>query len=42
MAKNRLVDLRYGMQHLQARFIYQKNPRAAVKMLDAIIKDVEA
>ncbi|KAI9841042.1 MAG: hypothetical protein M1838_003792 [Thelocarpon superellum] len=40
--RNRLVDFKYGMQHLLARVIHRKSPKAAAKFLDQIIQDVEA
>jgi len=40
--RHRLFDLKYNMQHLLARMLFQKNHRAAFKFLDGIIKDAEA
>ena len=40
--RHRLFDLKYDMQHLLARILFQKNSRAAFKFLDGITKDVEA
>ena len=40
--RNKLLDLKYGMQHLQARLLHRKSPKAALKLLDGIIQDVEA
>lgn len=40
--RHRLFDLKYNMQHLLARILFQKNHRAAFKFLDNIIKDTEA
>lgn len=40
--RHRLFDLKYNMQHLLARMLFQKNPRAAFKFLGGIIKDAEA
>ena len=38
----RFFDLKYNMQHLLARILFSKTPRAAFKFLDGISKDVEA
>jgi Cohesin loading factor len=38
----RLTDLKYNMQHLLARVTFLKNPKAAVRYLDGVIRDVEA
>ena len=38
----RFFDLKYDMQHLLARILFQKNPRAAFKFLDGVMKDAEA
>ena len=40
--RHRLFDLKYDMQHLLARILFQKNPRAALKFVDGIMKDAEA
>jgi hypothetical protein len=39
--RNRLQDLKYAMQHLQARYQFQSNHRAALKMLDKYIAEAE-
>ncbi|KAF2006100.1 hypothetical protein P154DRAFT_603374 [Amniculicola lignicola CBS 123094] len=39
--RSRLVDLKYSMQHLQARYQFQTNHRAALKSLDAPISEAE-
>lgn len=36
------ADLKYNMQHLRARMLFSKTPRAAFKYLDGIINDTEA
>ncbi|KAF2097469.1 hypothetical protein NA57DRAFT_77726 [Rhizodiscina lignyota] len=38
---NRLLDLKYSMQHLQARVLFRTKPKAALKSLDKLIPDVE-
>ena len=40
--RHRFFDLKYDMQHLLARTLFQKNPRAAFKFLDSIVIDAEA
>lgn len=40
--KHRLLDLKYSMQHLLVRVLYSTKPKASLKSLDGIIKDVEA
>ena len=40
--RHRFFDLKYNMQHLLARMLFSRNPRAAFKFLDAILKDAEA
>lgn len=40
--RHRFFDLKYNMQHLLARMLFDKTSRAAFKFLDGIIKDVEA
>ncbi len=40
--KHRLLDLKYSMQHLLVRVLYNTKPKASLKSLDGIIKDVEA
>ena len=40
--RHRFFDLRYNMQHLLARILFSRAPRAAFKFLDGIIKDAEA
>ena len=40
--RHRFFDLKYNMQHLLARMLYSKTPRAAFKFLDGILKDAEA
>ena len=40
--RHRFFDLKYDMQHLLARILFQKNPRAAFKFLDGVMKDAEA
>lgn len=39
--RSRLVDLKYSMQHLQARYQFKTNHRAALKSLDAPISEAE-
>ncbi|KAF2268909.1 hypothetical protein CC78DRAFT_529545 [Lojkania enalia] len=39
--RSRLHDLKYSMQHLQARYQFQSNHRAALKSLDKPISDAE-
>ncbi|KAL9099197.1 MAG: hypothetical protein Q9163_005273 [Psora crenata] len=38
----KLFDLKYNMQHLLSRILFQSNPKAAFKFLDGTIEDVEA
>lgn len=40
--RNKLLDLKYGSQHLLARVLFETQPRAALKSLDKYIQDVEA
>lgn len=40
--RHRLVDLRYSMLHLQARFQFRSRPRAALKMIDQLVPAMEA
>ncbi|KAL9075062.1 MAG: hypothetical protein Q9157_004153 [Trypethelium eluteriae] len=40
--KHRLFDLKYSMQHLLARTLFETRQKAALKFLDKIIPDVEA
>ena len=40
--RHRFFDIKYNMQHLLARILFEKNPRAAFKFLDGITQDVEA
>jgi Cohesin loading factor len=40
--QNRMLDLKYSMQHLLARMLYKSNPKAALKAVDGMIQDVEA
>ncbi|MCJ1456119.1 hypothetical protein MMC28_006478 [Mycoblastus sanguinarius] len=40
--RHRLFDLKYNMQHLLARILFQKHSRAAFKFLESILKDSEA
>lgn len=39
--RNRLLDLKYSMQHLQARALFRTKPKAALASIDKIIPDVE-
>jgi Cohesin loading factor len=39
--RNRLVDLKYSMQHLLVRVMFSKNSKASLKTLDAAIHDTE-
>ncbi|KAH0535956.1 hypothetical protein FGG08_007152 [Glutinoglossum americanum] len=38
---NRLLDLKYSIQHLLVRVMFKKTPKASMKALDIIIKDSE-
>ncbi|PGH04713.1 hypothetical protein GX51_03380 [Blastomyces parvus] len=38
---NRMYDLKYCMQQLLARILYKSNPKAAMKHVDGVIRDVE-
>ncbi|MCJ1435120.1 hypothetical protein MMC27_004490 [Xylographa pallens] len=40
--RHRFQDLKYNMQHLLTHVMFATNPRASVKFLDGVIKDVEA
>ncbi|PIG87211.1 hypothetical protein AARAC_004200, partial [Aspergillus arachidicola] len=40
--RNRMLDLKYSMQHLLARMLYKTNPKASMKAVDGMIQDVEA
>ncbi|KAF2491864.1 hypothetical protein BU16DRAFT_530287 [Lophium mytilinum] len=39
--RHRLLDLKYSMQHLQARVLAKTNPGAAIKTLDKVIREAE-
>lgn len=39
--QNKLVDLKYTMQQLLARMLFRSSPKAAIKMVDGILHDVE-
>ncbi|KKZ63252.1 hypothetical protein EMCG_02457 [[Emmonsia] crescens] len=38
---NRMYDLKYCMQQLLARILYKSNPKAAMKHVDGVIRDIE-
>ncbi|KAL2698067.1 hypothetical protein AAEP93_010777 [Penicillium crustosum] len=40
--RNRMLDLKYSMQHLLARMLHKSNPKASLKAVDGMIQDVEA
>ncbi|KAK2803864.1 hypothetical protein FQN50_006872 [Emmonsiellopsis sp. PD_5] len=40
--RNRMYDLKYCMQQLLARILYKSNPKAAMKLVDGVIRDIEA
>ncbi|MCJ1400658.1 hypothetical protein MMC11_003866 [Xylographa trunciseda] len=40
--RHRFQDLKYNMQHLLIHVMFATNPRASLKFLDGVIKDVEA
>lgn len=40
--QNRMLDLKYSMQHLLARMLHKTNPKASLKAVDGMIQDVEA
>ncbi|MCJ1378747.1 hypothetical protein MMC17_001846 [Xylographa soralifera] len=40
--RHRFQDLKYNMQHLLTHVMFATNPKASVKFLDGVIKDVEA
>jgi hypothetical protein len=40
-SQNRMLDLKYSMQHLLARMLYRSNPKASLKAVDGMIQDVE-
>ncbi|RMJ21535.1 hypothetical protein PHISP_07593 [Aspergillus sp. HF37] len=40
--RNRMLDLKYSMQHLMARMLHKTNPKASLKAVDGMIQDVEA
>lgn len=40
--RHRFFDLKYNMQHLLARTLFSKTPRAAFKFIEGILKDAEA
>jgi hypothetical protein len=40
--RNRMLDLKYSMQHLLARMLHKTNPKASMKAVDGMIQDVEA
>ncbi|KAJ6024572.1 hypothetical protein N7540_005369 [Penicillium herquei] len=39
--RNRMLDLKYSMQHLLARMLHKNNPKASLKAVDGMIQDVE-
>ncbi|PGH09926.1 hypothetical protein AJ79_05542 [Helicocarpus griseus UAMH5409] len=39
--RNRMYDLKYCMQQLLARILYKSNPKAAMKHVDGVIRDIE-
>ncbi|KEQ77112.1 hypothetical protein M436DRAFT_37349 [Aureobasidium namibiae CBS 147.97] len=39
--RNRLVDLKYSMKHVQARSLFRTHPRSALKMVDQMIELTE-
>ena len=39
--RNRLVDLKYAMQHLSVRSMFRKTPKAALKTADNLVQEVE-
>ncbi|KEQ99201.1 hypothetical protein AUEXF2481DRAFT_2008 [Aureobasidium subglaciale EXF-2481] len=39
--RNRLVDLKYSMKHVQARSLFRTHPRSAFKMMDQMIELTE-
>ncbi|CAG8373802.1 unnamed protein product [Penicillium salamii] len=39
---NRMLDLKYSMQHLLARMLHKTNSKASLKAVDGMIQDVEA
>ncbi|KAJ5902509.1 hypothetical protein N7495_003037 [Penicillium taxi] len=39
--RNRMLDLKYSMQHLLARMLYKTNPKASLKAVDGMIENVE-
>lgn len=42
VSQNRMLDLKYSMQHLLARMLHKTNPKASLKAVDGMIQDVEA
>ncbi|KAI1914052.1 hypothetical protein LOZ61_002471 [Ophidiomyces ophidiicola] len=40
--RNRMFDLKYSMQQLLCRIMFRTNPKASVRMVDGIIRDIEA
>ncbi|KAJ5341717.1 Major facilitator superfamily domain general substrate transporter [Penicillium brevicompactum] len=40
--RNRMLDLKYSMQHLLARMLHKTNTKASLKAVDGMIQDVEA
>ena len=40
--RHRFFNLKYNMQHLLARILFSKAPRAAFKFIEGILKDAEA
>ena len=40
--RHHFFDLKYNVQHLLARMLFSKTPRAAFKFVDGILKDAEA
>lgn len=39
--RNRLVDLKYSMKHVQARSLFRTHPRSALKMVDQMVELTE-
>jgi hypothetical protein len=39
--RNRLVDLKYAMQHLSVRLMFRRSPKAALKSTDNLVQEVE-
>ncbi|KAL5334781.1 cohesin loading factor-domain-containing protein [Aspergillus crustosus] len=40
--RNRMLDLKYSMQHLLTRMLWKTSPKASLKAVDGMIQDVEA